>query len=162
MTPKTNHIIQMDFVDALFKQPAPNPKTCAQTQKNKRKVLPPNQQAGFRNEYNEAMITLYIIGSLFKSAESRKEMPKEILHDFEKAKKSQIRYERYMPKAAQNIIHYGRDVVDAYMSPDHTYLHTLEEEAERSKYPQKRHICSFAKRTIDRMVGIIQLYNEII
>ena len=107
------------------------------------------------------MITLYIIGSLFKSEESRREMPEQIQHDFEKAKKTQERYERYMPKAAQSIIHYGREVVDAYMSPDHSYLHTLEEEAERSRYPQKRHICSFAKRTIDRMVDIIHL-NEII
>ena len=162
MTQKTNRIVQTDFVDALFRQPAPDPKTVEQPQKNERRTLPPNQQAGFRNEYNEAMITLYIGGALFKSEESRKEMPEEIKHDLNKAKKTQDRYERYMPKAAQNIVNYGRDVVDAYISDDRSFLYALEEEAARSKYPQKRRICSFAKRTVDRMVDLIHLHNEII
>ena len=67
-----------------------------------------------------------------------------------------------MPNAAQGIIHYGREVVNAYMSTEQDYLRTLESQAENSRYPDKWRICSFAKRTVDQMVGIIQMYNEII
>ena len=162
MAKKEPQLIQTEFIDTLFPKEVAKSEPNHTKNQNERRPLSRKQQAGFRADYNKAMITLYAVGCLFNTPALRKEMPEEIRNEFEKAKKTQERYERYMPKAAQNIVHYGRDVVDAYMSPDDSYLRFLENQAERSKYPDKRHMCQLSKKIVDKIVDIVRLQNEII
>ena len=162
MAKKEQQLIQTEFMDTLFPKEVAKSEPDQTKKQNERRPLSRKQQAGFREDYNKAMITLYAIGSLFNTQALHEEMPQEIQHEFEKAKKTKERYERYMPKAAQNIIHYGRDVVDAYTSSDDSYLRFLENQAERSRYPDKRHMCQLSKKIVDKMVDIFRLHNEII
>ena len=143
--------LQSDFFDLLDNK-APHNLT-----NSKRRPLPIRQQKGFRKEYDEAMITLYIIGYLFKS--SKEQLPETIQSMQKKAQKTQIRYERYMPKAGQKLIHYGRDVVDAYLFGNRTYLDTLTRQAAVSKHKDKWRICIFAQDTVDKMFQIIRSNN---
>lgn len=165
----TSPVQQMDFLNLLTypkktSEPSPqknlteNEKTHPQIHPSHRK-LPKNQQVGFRNEYNHAMITLYIFGCLFRNEFEKQTAPEKILHEVEKAKKTQARYERYMPKASQKIIHYGRDVVDAVMYDDKE-LSGLRAQAENSKYPDKWRMYTLAQDTLNRMVGIIRAHNK--
>ena len=162
MEKQTPQTFQTEFLEVLFRKEPVVPDKQPQQEQNKRRVLPPNQRAGFRDEYNKAVITLTIVAELFDTAERRKYMPEEIKHEEEKAQKTKDRYERYKPKASQKITHFGKEVVRAYMSPDGSYMSELEEEARRSKYPDKRRVCAFVRSTVDRMGDIIRLYNEII
>ncbi|MGN0919539.1 MAG: hypothetical protein ACI4OR_02115 [Alphaproteobacteria bacterium] len=150
--PKTssNCEISSSFIEPQNKPPRPA--------QHSRKVLPKNQQAGFRHEYNQAMITLYAFGCLFKSEAEKIYAPPEIKHEVEKAQKTQIRYERHMPKASQKIIHFGRDVIDATMYYDNE-LSELRAQAENSKYPDKWRMYTMAQNTLNRMVRQIKAYN---
>lgn len=160
---------QADFLDLLTysentNTPTPTKKLFEKEKQEKsistpHKKLPKNQQMGFRNEYNQAMITLYIFGCLYRNELEKQQAPEKILHEVEKAKKTQARYERYMPKASQKIIHYGRDVVDATMYDDRA-LSGLRAQAENSKYPDKWRMYVMAQDTLDKMVAIIQDHNR--
>ena len=135
---------------------APTPSLQKTPSVNPRVQLPPNQQMGFREDYNEAMITLYVIGVLSSCYDGKIE---EIDRLSEQAQKTKIRYERYMPKASQNIIHYGRDVVDAYMYSNE-FLTDLRCRAEKAKHPHAlRHMYRYAQKTVDKVSAIIKDHN---
>ena len=151
--------------------PAPTPK-----ETTKRHPLPPNQQAGFRKDYEDAKITLYIIGVLFNWEKMKENAPEEIKKEFERAQKVQERYERYMPNAAQAIVHFGREVVDAYTCGNSRFLNQKEEEAYREAQAlrkrlqkkgktltsptQKQRMFYFTVNKIEQMISIIRQHNE--
>ena len=147
----------------------------SQKEENTRRPLPRNQQAGFRRDYEDAKITLYIIGILLNSTGIREDFPEEIKKEFECAKKIQARYERYMPHAAQSIIHFGREVVDAYTYGNNRFVNQKEEEAYREAVSlrkrlqkkgrtltgltQKQRMFYFTVNKIERLISIIQQHN---
>lgn len=157
---KKTACIQSDFLDILDKKaPDPIPSSPKYTfpapaSVPKRQPLSKKQVMGFRQDYDEAMITLYVISSLCKTEE---DTPPRVEEERQKAQKVKERYERYNPKAKQNITQYGRDVVDAYMSPDHSFLHGLRCRAENAKHSEALwHSYIYAQDTVDRIIAYIK------
>ena len=173
---------QTDFLSELDKpktqqtETTPVVSTTPPKKENTRRPLPPNQQAGFRRDYEDAKITLYIIGFLLNSAGVREDSPEEIKKEFERAQKVQARYERYMPNASQSIIHFGREVVDAYTCGNSRFLNQKEEEAYREAQAlrkrlekkgktmtaptPKQRMFYFTINKIEQMVSIIRQHNK--
>ena len=175
---------QTDFLSELDNPSPEQPQTSpvltdsksSQKKTTGRRPLPPNQQAGFRKDYEDAKITLYIIGVLLNSVGVREDSPEEIKKEFERAQKVQERYERYMPNAAQAIVHFGREVVDAYTCGNSRFLNQKEEEAYREAQAlrkrlqkkgktltsptQKQRMFYFTVNKIEQMISIIRQHNE--
>ena len=175
---------QTDFLSDLDKPAPQQPQTApvltnskpSQKETTGRRTLPPNQQAGFRKDYEDAKITLYIIVTLLNSANVKEDSPEEIKKEFERAQKVQARYERYKPNAAQSIVHFGREVVDAYTSGNSRFLNQKEEEAyneaqDLSKRLQKKgktltaptpkqRMFYFTVNKIEQMISIIRQHYE--
>ena len=174
---------QSDFLSTLDNAPTETPKTIPspatlnpqEEKKSEKRPLPRNQQAGFRRDYEDAKVTLYIIGVLFNSEKAKASCPEEIKKEFEHAKKVQERYERYMPTAAQSIVHFGREVVDAYTCGNSRFLNQKEEEAYAEAESIKKRLqkngktltgpspkqrmLRFSIDKIEQMISIVQLYN---
>lgn len=173
---------QTDFLSELDKpttpqtEPIPVVSTPPSKKENARRPLPPNQQAGFRKEYEDAKITLYIIGILLNSVGVREDSPEEIKKEFKRAQKVQARYERYMPHAAQTIVHFGREVVDAYTCGNSRFLNQKEEEAYNEAQAlrkrlekkgktltaptPKQRMFYFTINKIEQMISIIRQHNK--
>ena len=156
---------QSDFLDILDKNEA-TPSTLPQifpipsplpTTAQPKTPLPKKQVMGFRQDYDDATITLYIIECLLKGYQED-EKPEEIKHLFEKAQKTKARYERYNPRAKQS--HYGRDVVNAYIYSEDGFLSSLRKKAENAKYPHSLwHTYSYAIDTVNKISAIIRDHN---